>query len=63
MNASLLVSRRRWLARAGVTLAGLGLGGRFLNEEMRAQTMSAERLAAVAPGLIRLSLNENPYGP
>lgn len=46
-----------------MTLAGLGLGGRFLNEEMRAQTMSAERLAAVAPGLIRLSLNENPYGP
>lgn len=46
-----------------MTLAGLGLGGRFLNEEMRAQTMSAERLAAVATGLIRLSLNENPYGP
>ena len=63
MNAPLLVSRRRWLAGAGVTLAGLGLGGRFLNEEMRAQTMSAERQAAVTPGLVQLSLNENPYGP
>lgn len=49
--------------RSGTALAGLALSSRFLNEEMRAQTLSAERLAAVAPGRVRLSLNENPFGP
>jgi len=57
------LSRRRWLASTGTAVAGLALSGRFLNEEMRAQTMSPERLAAAAPGMTRLSLNENPLGP
>ena len=57
------LSRRHWLTSAGTALAGLAVAGRFLNEEMRAQALTPERLAAVAPGKIRLSLNENPFGP
>lgn len=57
------LSRRSWLASTGTALAGLAVSGRFLNEEMRAQALTPERLAAVAPGKVRLSLNENPFGP
>jgi histidinol-phosphate aminotransferase len=56
------LSRRQWLVSSGVTLAGLALSGRFLNEELRAQ-VSPERLAATRPVRARLSLNENPFGP
>lgn len=63
MATTTWVSRRQWLAKVGGAAAGMAVAARFLNEEMRAQTISPERLAATQPVKARLSLNENPFGP
>lgn len=55
-------SRREWLLSSGATLAGLAFSSRFLNDELRAQ-IAAERLASAVPVKVRVSLNENPFGP
>lgn len=62
MNLPEPISRRQWLLSSGATLAGLALSSRFLNFEAQAQ-LTPERLAATAPVKVRLSLNENPFGP
>lgn len=56
-------NRRQWFKTSGAALAGLALSSRFLDSDLCAQTVSPERLAAVAPSKARLSLNENPLGP
>ena len=56
------LSRRSWLQRAGVASTGLFLGA----PAARAATPAVARpplIRRTADGLVRLSSNENPYGP
>lgn len=55
-----LLNRRQWLKAAGATLAATALASR---SPLPAQTPAAPRRFVVAPGLVRLNYNENPFGP
>lgn len=62
-----LLNRRQWLKAAGATVAAAALTS---NLRLSAQTASAvpapataPRRVPVAPGLLRLNYNENPFGP
>lgn len=60
---SLTLNRRQWLKAAGATLAATALAP---HARLTAQTpapAAAPRRPLVAPGLIRLNYNENPFGP
>lgn len=56
-----LLNRRQWLRAAGATVAASALvsPARLLAQK----PATAPRRAIVAPGLIRLHFNENPFGP
>lgn len=55
-----LLNRRQWLKAAGATLAATAFASR---SSLSAQTPAAPRRFVVAPGLVRLNYNENPFGP
>ena len=55
-----LLNRRQWLKAAGATLATAALAPRLA---LRADTRPAAPAPSVAPGLVQLSWNENPFGP
>lgn len=57
------INRRAWLRRSLLTSSGVFLGGALVDKLMAAPVGKAEQEVAVAPGLIRLNSNENPYGP
>lgn len=55
------LARRTWLKQSSLALAGLGLGERLLAAE---KSFPVEKIKhPVPPGIIKLSSNENPYGP
>ena len=65
-----LLNRRQWLKAAGSTVAVAALAptGRLLGQTTPAAPAApapaaAPRRVPVAPGLIRLNYNENPFGP
>lgn len=58
---TLLLNRRQWLKTAGATVAAATLAP---HSRLLAQVpATAPRRPLVAPGLIRLNYNENPFGP
>lgn len=59
--STLLLNRRQWLKAAGATLAASALAPRL---PLQAQTPAPTPAGPpVAPGLVQLSWNENPFGP
>lgn len=55
------LARRAWLKQSSLALAGIGLGNRLFAAD---STYTAEKIKRVTPpGIIKLSSNENPYGP
>lgn len=58
---TLLLNRRQWLKAAGATVAATALAPHV---RLLAQVpAAAPRRPIVAPGLVRLNYNENPFGP
>lgn len=58
---TLLLNRRQWLKAAGATLAATAFAP---PASLLAQApAAAPRRSVIAPGLVRLNYNENPFGP
>ncbi len=60
---SLTLNRRQWLKAAGATLAATALAPHARLSAQTPAPAAAPRRPLVAPGLIRLNYNENPFGP
>lgn len=57
------LNRRQWLKAAGATLAATALAPHVRLAAQSPAPAAAPRRPLVAPGLIRLNYNENPFGP
>lgn len=57
------LNRRQWLKAAGATLAATALAPHVRLAAQSPASAAAPRRPLVAPGLIRLNYNENPFGP
>lgn len=57
------LNRRQWLKAAGATLAASALAPHVRVAAQTPAPAAAPRRPLVAPGLVRLNYNENPFGP
>ncbi len=56
------LTRRQWFRRAGVSAAGVAVSPHLIEAAAKQRPVSVPH-APAANGLVRLSSNENPYGP